>query len=248
MKRFEDKVVVVTGAGRGIGRAIALAFAGEGAKLALNARHEETVNAAAEAARALGAETVAHAMDAADEQQVEAFAGAVFDAFGAAHIIVNNAGLTRDGLFLRLKTESWDEAINVNLRGAFLHTRIFCRRMIRQKSGGRIINMSSVAGEMGSPGQANYSAAKAGVIAMTRSAAREFGHYGITVNAVAPGLIETDMIAGMEQAAKDYVLKSTPLGRAGKPEEVADAVLFLASDAAAYINGAVLRVNGGVLM
>jgi 3-oxoacyl-[acyl-carrier protein] reductase len=172
----------------------------------------------------------------------------VFDTFGAAHIIVNNAGLTRDGLFLRLKTESWDEAMNVNLRGAFLHTRIFCRRMIRQKSGGRVINMSSVAGEMGSPGQANYSAATAGVIAMTRSAAREFGHYGITVNAVAPGLIETEMIAGMEPAAKDYVLKSTPMGRAGRPGEVADAVLFLASAAASYINGTVLRVNGGVYM
>ena len=246
--RFQDKTIVVTGAGRGIGRATALAFAAEGANLAVCAMHEDTVRPVAEEIEAAGGQALWQVVDVSDEQQVTEFMNAVFERFGAVYGVVNNAGVTRDGLFLRLKGEQWDQVQAVNLRGAFLCTRIFARKMIRQKSPGRIINMASVAGEAGSPGQANYSAAKAGVIAMTKAVAKEFGHYGITVNAVAPGLVETDMIQGMEQCAVDYVVKSTPLGRTGTPEDVAAAVLFLASDAARYISGQVLRVNGGLYM
>jgi 3-oxoacyl-[acyl-carrier protein] reductase len=245
---FQDKTVVVTGAGRGIGKAVALAFAHEGANLVINAMHERTIRPVAEEIESMGRQVHWAVVDVSDEETVSQFADAVFEKFGAVHVVVNNAGMTRDNLFLRMKTDMWDDVISVNLRGAFLVTRIFARRMIRQRTGGRIINMASVAGEVGNPGQANYSAAKAGVIALTKSTAREFGHYGITVNAVAPGLIETDMINGMEDAAVDYIRKKIPAGRFGTPDEVAGPVLFLASDAASYINGTVLRVNGGLFV
>jgi 3-oxoacyl-[acyl-carrier protein] reductase len=237
---------VVTGAGRGIGRAVALAFAREGAKLAINSTREETVRPVAEEIESLGGEALWRVLDVSAEEQVEQFAADTYEKFGAVHVLVNNAGITRDNLFLRMKTEQWDRVMEVNLRGAFLCSRIFGRRMMRQKTGGRIVNMASVAGESGNPGQANYSASKAGVIAMTKSSAKEYAHYGITVNAVSPGLVETDMVAGIEPAAVEYIKKATPLGRLGTPEEVAHAVLFLASDAAAYITGQTLRVDGGL--
>lgn len=246
--RFDGKVAVVTGAGRGIGKAIALALASEGAKVAVNAMHEETARPVAEEIEAAGGEAMWKVANISVEEEVDQFAAAVYERFGKVDILVNNAGITRDNLFLRLKTEMWDDVMAINLRGTFLVSRIFSRRMMRQKSGGRIINMASVAGEAGNPGQANYSASKAGIIALTKSMAKEMAHYGITVNAVSPGLINTDIITGMEQASVDFVVKATPLGRLGEPAEVAAAVLFLASDVAGYITGQTLRVDGGLYM
>ena len=244
---FKDKVVVVTGAGRGIGREIAKAFAAEGAKLAINSMHEETINPVAEEIRALGAEVLPLVLDVSKEEDVERYVKAVFDKFGRCDILVNNAGLNRDNFFLRMNSEEWDAVVAVNLRGTFLCTRHFSRKMLRQKYG-RIINMASVAGEAGNMGQANYAAAKAGIIALTKSAAKELARHGITVNVVSPGLIMTDMVAGMEQAVLDDLKKNIPVGRIGDPADVAAATLFLASDGASYINGQVIRVDGGLYM
>lgn len=244
---LKNKIAVVTGAGRGIGREIALTFARNGAALAICSRHAETINPVAEEIRALGRDVMPAVVDVADRQQVEQFAEQCFTRFGRVDVLVNNAGVNRDNFFVRMKPEEWDEVLNVVLRGAFLCCRFFSRRMIRQK-GGRIIAVSSVAGEAGSPGQANYSAAKAGVIGLTKTLAKELAHYGITVNAISPGLIETDMIKGIEKPVMQKLLESIPLGRLGAPADVAAAALFLASDAAAYITGALLRVDGGLYM
>jgi 3-oxoacyl-[acyl-carrier protein] reductase len=244
---FKDKVAVVTGAGRGIGREIALAFAREGAKLAINSMHKETINPVAEEIHKLGGEALPLVLDVSREEDVERLVEEVFSKFGRADILVNNAGVNRDNFFLRLKTDDWDTVIAVNLRGTFLCTRHFSRRMMRSKWG-RIINMASVAGEAGNMGQANYAAAKAGVIGLTKSCAKELARYGITVNAVSPGLIETDMLAGMEQTVLDDLKKNIPVGRIGACADVAAAALFLASDAASYITGQVIRVDGGMYM
>ncbi len=244
---FKDKVVVVTGAGRGIGREIAKAFAAEGAKLAINSMHEETINPVAEELRALGTEVLPLVLDVSKEEDVERYVKEVFDKFGRCDILVNNAGLNRDNFFLRMNSEEWDAVVAVNLRGTFLCTRHFSRKMLRQKYG-RIINMASVAGEAGNMGQANYAAAKAGIIALTKSSAKELARHGITVNVVSPGLIMTDMVAGMEAAVLDDLKKNIPVGRIGDPADVAAATLFLASDGASYINGQVIRVDGGLYM
>lgn len=244
---FKDKVVVVTGAGRGIGREIAKAFAAEGAKLAINSMHEETINPVAEELRTLGAEVLPLVLDVSREEDVERYVKEVFDKFGRCDILVNNAGLNRDNFFLRMNSEEWDAVVAVNLRGTFLCTRHFSRKMLRQKYG-RIINMASVAGEAGNMGQANYAAAKAGIIALTKSAAKELARHGITVNVVSPGLIMTDMVAGMEAAVLDDLKKNIPVGRIGDPADVAAATLFLASGGASYINGQVIRVDGGLYM
>lgn len=244
---MKDKTAVVTGAGRGIGRETALAFARAGADVALCARHAETINPVAEEIRALGRRALPAVLNVADEKAVEKFADDCFAEFGRVDVLVCNAGVTRDNFFLRMKPEQWDEVIDVNLRGAFLCCRFFSRRMMKQKSG-RIINMSSVAGQAGSPGQSNYSAAKAGIIGMTKSIAKELAHYGITVNAIAPGLIDTDMLKGIEPQVMEKIVGSIPMGRLGAASDVAAAALFLASDAAAYVTGQVLRVDGGLYM
>lgn len=243
--RFEGKTAVVTGAGRGIGKGISIALAAEGAKLAICARHEETINPVAEEIKKNGGEAVPFVYDVSDEEHVNEFVNKVYESYGRVDIVVNNAGITRDNFFLRLSTEDWDLVMAVNLRGTFLCTRIFARKMVRQKWG-RIINMASVAGEAGNVGQANYAASKAGVIAMTKSAARELARYGITVNAVSPGLIETDMIADMEDTVREGMKETIPVGRIGRVDDIAAAVLFLASEEASYITGQTLRVDGGL--
>ncbi|HOO56841.1 MAG TPA: 3-oxoacyl-[acyl-carrier-protein] reductase [bacterium] len=242
-----DRVAVVTGAGRGIGRQIAVSLAARGAKLSICSMHESTIEPVAAEIRESGGEALALVADVSSEQDVERLVSETYERYGQVDILVNNAGVNRDNFFLRLSAESWDEVIAVNLRGAFLCTRHFSRKMMRNKRG-RIINMASVAGEAGNMGQANYSAAKAGVIGLTKSCAKELARYGITVNAVSPGLIETDMLGEMETSVLEDLKKSIPAGRLGTVQDIADATCFLASDSAAYITGQVLRVDGGLYM
>ncbi len=243
--RFKGKVAAVTGAGRGIGRQIALEFAREGAALAVAATRESTIMPAADEMRALGAHVLPLVADVSKEDDVEKFVAAAYEKFGRVDILVNNAGMSRDNLFLRMKAADFDEVVAVNLRGTFLCMRHFSRRMMKDRAG-RIINMSSVAGEAGNEGQANYAAAKAGVIALTKSAARELARYGITVNALSPGLIDTDMLSGIEAPVMENLKKNIPLGRLGSASDVAAAALFLASDDASYITGQTIRIDGGL--
>jgi len=243
--RFKGKVAAVTGAGRGIGRQIALEFAREGAALAVAATREGTIMPAADEMRALGAHVLPLVADVSKEEDVEKFVAAAYEKFGRVDILVNNAGMSRDNLFLRMKAADFDEVVAVNLRGTFLCMRHFSRRMMKDRAG-RIINMSSVAGEAGNEGQANYAAAKAGVIALTKSAARELARYGITVNALSPGLIDTDMLSGIEAPVMETLKKNIPLGRLGSASDVAAAALFLASDDASYITGQTIRIDGGL--
>lgn len=244
--RFKDKVVVVTGAGRGIGKEIALSFAREGASLIINSMHAETIEpVAAEIIESHGAKVTSVVMDVSKEEDVEKLANAAFETYGRVDILVNNAGMNRDQFFVRMTAEDWDPVIDVNLRGTFLCMRHFTRKMVRQKYG-RVINMASVAGEAGNIGQANYAAAKAGIIGLTKSAAKELARYGITVNAVSPGLIETDMISRMEGDVRENLKAIIPVGEFGTAGQVAAAVLFLASDDSAYITGQTLRVDGGL--
>jgi 3-oxoacyl-[acyl-carrier protein] reductase len=240
------QVALVTGASRGIGAAIATELAGAGATVVVNyASSPEAAEAVVAAIEAAGGRAWAHQADVADEQQVEALVKAVLETEGRLDVLVNNAGITRDGLLMRMKTADWQSVIDLNLTGVFLCTRAVSRTMLKARSG-RIINITSVVGLMGNPGQANYSAAKAGVIGLTRSSAAEFASRGVTVNAVAPGFIESDMTAGLD---REPILTAIPLGRMGQPAEVAGAVRFLAADpAAAYMTGQVLQVDGGLVM
>jgi 3-oxoacyl-[acyl-carrier protein] reductase len=246
LQRLRDRVAVVTGASRGIGRAIALALAAEGAKVAVNyasssAAAEEVVASIAGA----GGSAIAVQADVSKAEQVEAMLNATMEKWGRVDVLVNNAGITRDTLLLRMKPEDWQAVIDLNLTGVFLCTRAVSKVMLKQRSG-RIINIASVAGQMGNPGQANYSAAKAGVIGFTKTIAKELASRGITVNAVAPGFITTDMTSGLKS---EEILKFIPLGRYGEPEEVAGLVRFLAADpAAGYITGQVINVDGGMVM
>ncbi|MGB8702588.1 MAG: 3-oxoacyl-[acyl-carrier-protein] reductase [Thermosynechococcaceae cyanobacterium] len=246
MSLLQDKVAVVTGASRGIGKAIALSLAAEGASVAVNyASSSAAADAVVAEIQGMGAQAIALQADMAKASDVEGLIAAVMEKWGRIDVLVNNAGITRDTLLLRMNLEDWQAVIDLNLTGVFLGTKAVSKIMLKQKSG-RIINIASVAGQMGNPGQANYSAAKAGVIGFTKTVAKELATRGITVNAVAPGFIATDMT---ESLKADEILKFIPLGRYGQPEEIAGMVRFLAADpSAAYITGQTFNVDGGMVM
>ncbi|MDB9538828.1 3-oxoacyl-[acyl-carrier-protein] reductase [Anabaenopsis tanganyikae CS-531] len=247
METLQGKVAIVTGASRGIGRAIALELAKQGASIVVNyASSSGAADTVAAEINAAGGQAIALKADVSKVEQVEALFNATIEKFQRLDIIVNNAGITRDTLLLRMKPEDWQAVIDLNLTGVFLCTRAASKIMLKQRSG-RIINIASVAGQMGNPGQANYSAAKAGVIGFTKTVAKELASRGITVNAVAPGFIATDMTSKLSNT--EDILKYIPLGRYGQPEEIAGMVRFLAADpAAAYITGQVFNVDGGMVM
>ena len=246
--KFENQVAVVTGAGRGIGHAIAVRFAKDGARVASVSRTEANAQKTADEINAARADAAkAYAVDVADQAAVQKAAGQIFDDFGRVDILVNNAGVTRDGLSMRMSMEDWDTVLNTNLKGAFNFIQAVMRPMIKQRSG-RIINISSIAGLIGNAGQANYAASKAGLIGLTKTLARELASRGITVNAVAPGLIETDMTTVLSDEIRQNILKNVPLGKLGEPEDIAGAVAYLASAEAKYITGQVLTVDGGMVM
>jgi 3-oxoacyl-[acyl-carrier protein] reductase len=247
MSQLASQIAVVTGAGRGIGRAIALKFAAEGADVVCVSRTQENSEKVANEIGALGRKAWAFAVDVADSAAVNAAAEKILADCGKVNILVNNAGVTRDGLLMRMSDEDWDTVLNTNLKGAFFFTKAFSRAFARQRSG-RIINISSVIGLIGNAGQCNYAASKAGLIGFTQSVARELASRGITVNAIAPGFIETDMTSELKPEMRDAILKQIPLGSFGLAEDIAGAALFLASPAARYVTGQVLTVDGGMVM
>jgi 3-oxoacyl-[acyl-carrier protein] reductase len=246
--RFENQTAVVTGAGRGIGHAIAARLASEGARVACVSRSEENAKRTAnELNKARADSAKPYAVDVADHAAVQKVGVQILEDFGKIDILVNNAGVTRDGLAMRISIEDWDTVINTNLRGAFNFTQSILRAMIKQRSG-RIINITSVIGLIGNAGQTNYSASKAGLIGFTKSLARELASRNITVNAIAPGFITTDMTAGLSEEIKKTIQSQIPLRKTGAPEDVASATAFLASVEASYITGQVLCVDGGMVM
>ena len=250
----EKRTVVVTGASRGIGRSICLSLANPDTQIYFNyfspGNPEAEEAAAAETEKMvadLGSSAVSMSVDVADAKDVEAFFEKIVNETGRVDILVNNAGITKDGLLVRMKENDWNMVLNINLKGAFTCTRLAAKIMMKQRYG-RIVNIASVVGVSGNPGQANYSASKAGLIGLTKTAAKELAARNVTVNAVAPGFIETDMTAALPEKARKAMLDQVPMGRGGQPEDVAAAVKFLVSDDAAYITGQVIHVNGGMYM
>ena len=242
-----ERVALVTGASQGIGRACALKLASEGAAVAVAARNQEKLNELVQQINAAGGKAVAFTMDVAEEEQIKSTFKTALAQFGKIDILVNNAGITRDQLVMRMKRADWDAVLNTNLTSAYLCIQQVIGSMLKQRWG-RIINVTSVFGQTGQAGQANYASSKAGLIGLTMAIAREVGSRSITCNAVAPGFIETAMTSGLSDELKQSATKMIPLGRVGTPDEVANAVAFLASEEAAYITGHVLNVNGGMLM
>ena len=247
MSQLTNQSAVVTGAGRGIGRAIALKFANEGADVVVVSRTQENSEKVAAEIRALGKKAWAFAVDVSDSASVTAAAEKILAECGKVDILVNNAGVTRDGLLMRMSDADWDLVLNTNLKGAFLFTKAFSRAFAKQRSG-RIINISSVIGLIGNPGQCNYAASKAGLIGFTQSVARELAGRGVTANCIAPGFIETDMTSELNAELKANILKQVPMGKFGAADDIAGAALFLASASASYVTGQVLTVDGGMVM
>jgi 3-oxoacyl-[acyl-carrier protein] reductase len=246
--RFENQTAIVTGAGRGIGHAIAVRLAAEGARVACVSRSEENAKRTADELNILRGDSAKHyAVDVADHATVQKTGEQILKDFTKIDILINNAGVTRDGLAMRMSIEDWDTVVNTNLRGAFNFTQSILRSMIKQRSG-RIINITSVIGLIGNAGQTNYAASKAGLIGFTKSLARELASRNITVNAIAPGFITTDMTAGLSDEIKKTIQSQIPLGKTGTGEDVANAVAFLASTEASYITGQVICVDGGMVM
>jgi 3-oxoacyl-[acyl-carrier protein] reductase len=247
-RRLEGKVALVTGASRGIGREVALSFAQEGAKLVVTARNTSLLEALAKEIEALNCpKPLIFELDVKDEQKVDEVVDKILDKNERIDILVNNAGVTRDGLFVRMSDADWDEVLDTNLKGTFHCMRAVGRVMMRQRVG-KIINMASVIGLIGNAGQANYAASKAGIIALTKSVAKELGSRNVLVNAIAPGFIETEMTQGLSDLVKDKILRSIPVGCFGKPSDVARAAVFLASDESNFITGQVITVDGGMVM
>ena len=247
MSQLTNQIAVVTGAGRGIGRAIALKFAAEGADVVVVSRTAGNSEKVATEVRALGRKAWAHAVDVADAASVTAAAEKILAECGRVDVLVNNAGVTRDNLLMRMSEAEWDAVLDTNLKGAFLVTKAFSRAMLKQRSG-RIINIASVVGIIGNAGQANYSASKAGLIGFTKSCARELASRGITANAIAPGFIETDMTAELKPDQREALLKQIPLGSFGQADDIAATALHLASASGRYITGQVIAVDGGMVM
>jgi 3-oxoacyl-[acyl-carrier protein] reductase len=245
---LEGKVAIVTGGSRGIGAEIGARLAEDGAAVVVSGRDADRLERAVRGLEAQGGAALGIVADAASREDCERLVNTARQHFGRIDILVNNAGMTHDELLVRMKDEDWDRVMDVNLRSAFLMTRAVTKALVRGKRGGRIINISSTAGAMGNAGQANYSAAKAGLIGFTKASARELAHWSILVNAVAPGLIETDMTANLPAAAREALLSQVPLKRSGTAREVAEVVRFLAGDGATYITGQVFHVNGGLYM
>jgi 3-oxoacyl-[acyl-carrier protein] reductase len=246
-KLLEGKVAVVTGAGRGIGKGIALKLAAEGAAVACCGRTLANVEATVAEIAALGGKATAYAVDVASSAQVSETCDKVLAEFGRVDILVNNAGVTRDQLLMRISEEDWDTVLDTNLKGAFLFTKALSRPMLKQRSG-RIVNISSISGLTGNAGQSNYAASKAGLIGFTKSVAREIASRGVTVNAVAPGFIETDMTSGLKGDVQEAIRGKIALGRFGKAEDIANTVLFLASEMGNYVTGQVIVVDGGLAL
>ncbi len=247
MSQLDNQIAVITGAGRGIGRAIALKFAAAGADIVCVSRTAENAEKVAQEVRALGRKAWAHAVDVADASAVEAAAEKILAEAGKVDILVNNAGVTKDGLLMRMSEEDWEAVLNTNLMGAFLFIKALSRGFLKQRSG-RIINISSVIGLIGNAGQCNYAASKAGLLGLTKAVAKEFASRGVTVNALAPGFIETDMTGALSVEMKTQLLERIPLRTLGRPEDVAEGALFLAGPGARYVTGQGLAIDGGMVM
>ena len=246
MKRFENKIVLVTGAGRGIGASIAKRFASEGAEVIVNySGNDEAAQKTVDEITATGGQAQKYKCSVNDSESVKVMIDEIIKEFGRIDILVNNAGITKDGLMLRMTDEDFDRVIDVNLKGTFNCTKYVSKYMLKQKSG-KIINISSVVGLSGNAGQVNYSASKAGIIGITKSAAKELSSRGITVNAVAPGYVDTDMTKVLSDNIRDEILKNIPLQRMGNVEDISNCVAFLASEDASYITGQVISVDGGM--